>query len=54
MPEFDLSNTLTRLNGSGIQCHPVNDRLFSTYLKYFLPGGFFEKPAAQTTGNYQL
>jgi thioester reductase-like protein len=47
MPEFDLSNTLTRLDGSGIHCHPVNDRLFSAYLKYFLPRGFIEKPAAK-------
>jgi thioester reductase-like protein len=43
MPEFDLSNTLTRLDGSGIRCHPVNDRLFSTYLNYFIPRGFLEK-----------
>jgi thioester reductase-like protein len=47
MPEFDLSNTLTGLDGSGIHCHPVNDRLFSAYLKYFLPRGFLEKPAAK-------
>jgi amino acid adenylation domain-containing protein/thioester reductase-like protein len=45
MPEFDLSNTLTRLNGNGIHCHPVNDQLFSTYLQYFIPRGFLEKPA---------
>jgi len=45
MPEFDLSNTLTRLDGSGIHCHPVNDHLFSTYLQYFIPRGFLEKPA---------
>jgi thioester reductase-like protein len=44
MPEFDLTNTLTALNGSDIQCHPVNDQLFSTYLKYFIPHGFPEKP----------
>jgi thioester reductase-like protein len=43
MPEFDLSNTLTGLNGSGIECHPVNARLFSTYLDYFTPHGFLEK-----------
>jgi hypothetical protein len=35
MPEFDLTNTLTRLNGSGIVCHPVNGQLLSRYLKYF-------------------
>jgi thioester reductase-like protein len=43
MPEFDLSNTLSGLEGSGIECHPVNDRLFSTYLDYFTPHGFLEK-----------
>jgi myxalamid-type nonribosomal peptide synthetase MxaA len=49
MPEFDLSNTLNRLDGSGIQCHPVNDQLFSAYLKYFLPRGFLEKPEPEAT-----
>jgi thioester reductase-like protein len=43
MPEFDLSNTLSGLDGSGVQCHPVNHELFSTYLKYFTPRGFLEK-----------
>ena len=43
MPEFDLSNTLVGLDGSGIRCHPVNDELFSTYLKYFTPRGFPQK-----------
>jgi thioester reductase-like protein len=47
MPEFDLSNTLAGLNGSGIQCHPVNDKLFFTYLKYFTPRGFPEKSEAK-------
>ena len=44
MPEFDLTNTLTGLNGSGIVCHPVNSQLFSTYMKYFAPQDFLEKP----------
>jgi amino acid adenylation domain-containing protein/thioester reductase-like protein len=44
MPDFDLSNTLAGLQGSNIHCHPVDEKLFSTYLKYFLPRGFFEKP----------
>jgi hypothetical protein len=48
MPEFDLSNTLSRLNDS-LRCHPVNDQLFSTYLRYFLPRGFLEKPVGRTT-----
>lgn len=43
MPEFDLSNTLTGLNGNHIACHPVNAQLFSTYLEYFTPHGFLEK-----------
>jgi hypothetical protein len=42
MPEFDLSNTLNALDGSEIVCHPVNARLFSTYLDYFTPHGFLE------------
>ena len=44
MPEFDLSNTLAGLRSSDIHCHPVNDKLFSTYLNYFIPRGFLEKP----------
>jgi amino acid adenylation domain-containing protein/thioester reductase-like protein len=42
MPEFDLSNTMNALKGSDIACHPVNARLFSTYLDYFTPHGFLE------------
>ena len=49
MPEFDLGNTLTRLEGSGIYCHPVNTQLFSAYLKYFIPHGFLEKPEPKAT-----
>ncbi len=48
MPEFDLSNTLTGLNGSGIHCHPVNTELLSAYFKYFIPRGFLEKPEPKT------
>ena len=44
MPEFDLTNTLTALDGSGIVCHPVNGKLFTTYLQYFTPNGFLGKP----------
>jgi thioester reductase-like protein len=43
MPEFDLSNTLAGLKDSDIECHPVDGQLFSTYLDYFTPHGFFEK-----------
>jgi hypothetical protein len=44
MPEFEIRNTLTALKDSNINCHPVNNRLFSTYLNYFIPRGFLEKP----------
>ncbi|MBN1451246.1 MAG: amino acid adenylation domain-containing protein [Anaerolineales bacterium] len=47
MPEFDLSNTLTGLKDSGILCHPVNNKLFATYLEYFTPQGFLEKPGTK-------
>jgi amino acid adenylation domain-containing protein/thioester reductase-like protein len=43
MPEFDLSNTISGLNSSSIKCHPVNARLFSTYLDYFTPQGFLKR-----------
>jgi len=49
MPEFDLANTLTRLEGSGIACHPVNEALFTAYLNYFIPRGFLEKEKSKTT-----
>ncbi|HEX9840752.1 MAG TPA: amino acid adenylation domain-containing protein [Anaerolineales bacterium] len=49
MPQFDLSNTLAGLDGSGIRCHPVDARLFSAYLEYFTPRGFFEKPETKAT-----
>ena len=52
MPEFDLTNTLAGLNGSGIVCHPVNGQLLSRYLKYFaadgLPEGIFKNSTVHT------
>jgi amino acid adenylation domain-containing protein/thioester reductase-like protein len=49
MPEFDLTNTLTRLHGSEIVCHPVNGQLLSRYLKYFtsegIPEGLYKDSA---------
>ena len=49
MPQFDLSNTVAGLKGSGIHCHPVDGRLFSAYLEYFTPYGFLEKPETKAT-----
>jgi len=46
MPEFDLSNTLAGLEGSGIHCSPVDGKLLSAYLGYFTPRGFLARPEA--------
>jgi thioester reductase-like protein len=39
MPHIDLSNTLSRLEGSGISCPPVDDKLLSTYIRSFIEQG---------------
>jgi hypothetical protein len=44
MPHIDLSNTLTRLNGNGITCPPVDGKLLSTYINSFIEQGLIEKP----------
>ena len=48
MPNFDLTNTLERLNGSDVHCHPVNEQLFSTYLRYFTPQEYPESSEIKT------
>ncbi|MBN8579020.1 MAG: amino acid adenylation domain-containing protein [Anaerolineae bacterium] len=58
MPEFDLTNTLTRLEGSGIACHPVNGPLLSRYLKYFtadgLPEGLYKDSPLNTQNSQSV
>jgi hypothetical protein len=58
MPEFDLTNTLTRLEGSGIACHPVNGPLLSRYLKYFtadgLPEGLYKDSSLNTQNSQSI
>jgi amino acid adenylation domain-containing protein/thioester reductase-like protein len=44
MPRIDLSNTLTRLEGSGIHCPPVDGKLVSTYINSFIQQGLIERP----------
>ena len=44
MPQIDLSNTLARLEGSGIHCQPVNAELMSTYFRAFYEHGLIPKP----------
>jgi len=48
MPNFDLTNTLERLKGNGFHCHPVDEQLFSTYLRYFTPQGSRESSGVKT------
>jgi thioester reductase-like protein len=58
MPEFDLTNTLTSLAGSGIVCHPVNGDLLSRYLKYFtsdeIPEGLYKNPSLNTQNSQSV
>lgn len=58
MPEFDLTNTLTRLEGSDIVCHPVNGPLLSRYLKYFtsegIPDGLYKDPSLNTRNSQSV
>ncbi|MCC6569423.1 MAG: thioester reductase domain-containing protein, partial [Anaerolineales bacterium] len=44
MPQIDLSATLAKLEGSGIQCQPVNAELMSTYFRAFYEHGLIPKP----------
>ncbi|HEY5730270.1 MAG TPA: amino acid adenylation domain-containing protein [Anaerolineales bacterium] len=44
MPHIDLSNTLTQLNGNGIQCPPVDGKLISTYINTFIEQGLIDRP----------
>ncbi|MBE0684226.1 MAG: amino acid adenylation domain-containing protein [Anaerolineales bacterium] len=58
MPEFDLTNTLTRLDGSGIVCHPVNGPLLTRYLKYFtsegVPDGLYKDSSLNTQNSQSV
>jgi hypothetical protein len=44
MPRFELGNTLSALEGSGITCPPVDEKLFSTYISAFIEHGLIQKP----------
>jgi thioester reductase-like protein len=46
MPRIDLSQTLAALNGSGLECPPVDGRLLSTYINAFIAHGLIERPVA--------
>jgi len=44
MPQIDLSNTLSKLEGSDIVCPPVDGKLLSTYINAFIENGLIERP----------
>ncbi|WP_128984855.1 thioester reductase domain-containing protein [Streptomyces roseicoloratus] len=47
-PEFRTGNLRAALQGSGIECSPVDRRLFDLYLDYFVSTGFLPAPPAGT------
>ena len=44
LPEFDCTNTLAGLAGSGILCRPVDDRVLQNYFSHFFRRGFLRPP----------
>jgi myxalamid-type nonribosomal peptide synthetase MxaA len=56
LPKYDCRQTLGELEGSGIVCPPVDDKLFDTYLRYLKGIGFLPDPSelAGRTGDPDL
>jgi thioester reductase-like protein len=50
LPQFDCENTLAGLEGTAIQCSPIDDRVLANYFTRFISDGFVAPPAAITTG----
>jgi hypothetical protein len=46
LPIYDTRETLRELAGSGITCHPADEKLFGTYLRYLQEIGFLPQPEA--------
>jgi hypothetical protein len=44
LPHYDCQQALRALEGSGIVCPPVDERLLGTYLRYLLNVGFMPLP----------
>ena len=44
MPRIDLTNTLAKLAGAGVECPPVNGELLSTYINAFIAHDLIQKP----------
>ena len=49
LPQFDCQNTLAGLEGTTIQCSPIDDRVLGNYFTRFISDGFVASPAAVTT-----
>lgn len=49
MPRIDLDATLSQLEGSGIECPPVDGQLLSTYIQAFIAQGLIERPEPKLT-----
>jgi hypothetical protein len=49
LPQFDCENTLAGLEGTAIQCSPIDDRVLGNYFTRFISDGFVAPPAAVTT-----
>ena len=48
MPRIDLSNTLAKLAGTGIECAPVDGKLLSTYINAFIAHDLIHRPEIKT------
>lgn len=44
LPTYDTRETNRELIGSGISCHPADEKLFGTYLRYLQDVGFIPQP----------
>ncbi len=46
-PVYDTRETLAALEGSGVECPPIDEQLMSTYQQFFVKVGFLEPPHVQ-------
>jgi thioester reductase-like protein len=49
LPQFDCENTLAGLEGTAIQCSPIDDRVLGNYFSRFISDGFVAPPPAAVT-----
>jgi amino acid adenylation domain-containing protein/thioester reductase-like protein len=53
LPTYDTRETQRELAGSGITCHPADEKLFETYLRYLQEIGFLPQPEALSLDRIQ-